>query len=224
MSTANPTWPLLEPDLVGPIRGADDVRDALTATIDAWSPFYLGVLSKRLAAESRIGGKGQPRNPLPGFGHWRNTPNYRSLGAGMPAAFLVTTQATHKGPEVKGDGNIWATWRAECQVVLFGTTWQQAADVTSWYEKVVLLSVLQHRNLGTVAQTTKWVGSSYRPLEHTSARTLDMAAIGFDVTLANVLNVRGGPKTVPTTPTPGQDETVDEVIVTLDKVPITDPL
>lgn len=218
MSTSNPVWPVPEPDAAGPIRGADTARDAVRDTIDLWSPYYLGVLSKRLAATGRI------QKPLQHFGHWRNTPSYRSIGTGQPAAFMVTVAATMKDPDVQANGLVIATWRTQVRVLVYGTTWQQASDRTAWYEQAVLLSVLQHRGLGGVAKATKWAGSAYAVAEHTSTRTVQQVTIGLDVTLDNVLSVRAGPATPPTSGTPGQDPTADDVVVNLTKVPITEPL
>lgn len=226
MSTTNPTWPLPEPDALGPIRGGDDVRLAVRSTIETWVPYYLTVLSARLAATGKIGGTNQPPNPLPPFGTWRDEPTYRNLGSGMPAAYLVTAPGTKGEPDKQGSGLYRATWRAQVRIQVFGTTWQQTLDLTSWYEKAVRWAVLQHQGLGGAAQATTWVGTSIELVDRTrnATRSVALATIGLDVTLANVIDSTRGPKTVPSTPTPGQDETVTEVVIDFTKVPITEPI
>ena len=63
------TWTPPQPDSLGALVGADD-RDAVKATIDKWSAYYLGVLSGRLEAAGRIGNtKGLPTAPLPHVRH-----------------------------------------------------------------------------------------------------------------------------------------------------------
>lgn len=217
----NPYWPLPTPDSLGEIIGADDVRDNVKATIDTWAPFYLSALSARLATAGRIGGKGQPNNPLPSFGTWTNQPAHRSWGTGQPAAYLVTVPATSGTPDLQGNRKYIAIWRVQVNIQVFGTTWQEAADLVSWYEKVVRWCVLQHRSLGGFAMSTKWAGVQYSATVHDSSRTLGQAVIGFDVQVGDVIDLGRGPSTVPTG-IPPQDPTVETVIVDLTRVPVTD--
>ncbi len=218
------TWTPPQPDSLGALVGADDVRDAVKATIDKWSAYYLGVLSGRLEAAGRIGNaKGLPTAPLPTFGTWVNEPNWRSIGTGQPAAFLVTVPATVGSPVEQGTGEVMATWRAQVSVQVFGTTWQNAADLTSWYEKAVRWCILQHRGLGDFAQATKWMGTSYSGKEHSSSRTEGRAVLGFNVVVTDAIEMFRGPKTVPTTAgPPAPDPTVETVIFDLTRVPVTD--
>lgn len=227
MSTTNPAWPLPEPDAIGPLVGADAARDAIKATIELWTPFYLANVSARLLAAGKIGTKTSPvKSPqLATWGTWRNEPNFRSLGTGQPAAFLVTVAGTVGKPKIQATGLVLATYRAHVTVQVFGTTWQEALDLASWYETVARACVMQHRSLGGVtAAPTYWVGSNYAVEEHTATRSVAKATLGFDVTLPDIINVLRGPSVPPATPTPGQDETVDEVVVDLTRVPITEPL
>ena len=214
-------WPTPTPDQLGAMIGADDVRDNVKATILTWSDYYLGVLSTRLAAAGRIGGVvdgvKQPPNPLPSFGKWVNEPKFRNLGTGEPASFLVTVPATTGTPVLQGNREYIATWRVQVEVRVFGTSWEEAADLTSWYEKVVRWCVLQHRSLGGFAMGTKWIGVQYTGEEHTSTRTVGRAVLGFDVEVADVTDVRG-PSIVPTVP-PGDDPTVLTEIITLTRIP-----
>lgn len=227
-SDVNPFWPQATPDSLGEIIGADDVRDALRATILEWAPYYLGVLSARLAAANRIGGidadgNTQPPNPLPNFGMWLDEPEYRSLGTGEPAAFLVTVPATVGAPELKADRSYIATWRAQVRIQVFGTVWEQARDLVSWYEKAVRWAVLQHRSLGGFAMATKWAGHSFTEDEHDSTRTVMSAYLGLDVTVDDVTDVARGPVTVPATfEPPPPNETTETVTMAFTKVPVTE--
>lgn len=222
-------WPLPEPNSLGGIIGADDVRDAIKATILLWSPFYLMAISETLAAQNRIGGTSggfkQPPNPLPQFGTWVNEPTHRNFGTGEPAAFLVTVPATVGVPDLQSSGQYIATWRAQVEVQVFGTSWEEAADLSSWYEKVVRWCILQHRSLGGLAMTTKWTGASYSGTQHTSTRTVGEVAMGFDVMVEDVADVNRGPQTVPSPlAIPAQDPTVKTVIPDLSKTADTAPL
>lgn len=213
------------PDSLGPLLGADDIRDAVTATILEWSPYYLGVLSLRLQEAGRLGGKSQPKAPLPPFGKWRNQPTQRPPGTGIAPAFIVTSPATVGMPLQQGTGMVGAVWRAQVTIQVFGTTWQTAADLTSWYEKAVRWSLLQHRGLGGLAQNTKWMGCQYTGKRHSSTRTEGRVIAAYDVMVNDVVDVFAGPPAVPSTSgPPAPDPTVEDVIVDLTRVPITEDL
>ena len=101
---------------------------------------------------------------------------------------------------------------------VFGTTWEEAADLGSWYEKVVRWCILQHRSLGGVAMSTKWMGNQYSGKEHSSTRTEGLIVMGFDVKLGNVIDVGRGPAEVPSPPVaPAPDPTVESTVVTVTK-------
>lgn len=214
-------WPTPAPDQLGPMIGPGDVRDAVKATILEWETWYLSVLSTRLTG--KIGGRSQPANPLPNFGTWVNEPANRSWGTGQPAAFLVTVPATVGVPDRQGSGLVNATWRAQVEVQVFGTTWEETTDLVGWYQSVILWSLLQHSSLGGFAMATKWVGSQYRREVHTSTRTSGHCVLGFDVKVADVIDTNRGPSVVPSG-APGQDPTVLTTPFTLTRTPDTRPL
>ncbi len=225
MSDTNPYWPLPAPDSLGGMVGADDVRNAVKCTIETWAPYYIAVLSQRLADAGRIGGASQNPDPLPNFGKWVNDPENRSFGTGKPAAFLVTSPATSGTPSRRGDGNYWATWRVQINVQVYGTSWEDAADLTSWYEKVVRWCLLQHASLDGTAKVTKWAGIRYAGKIHSATRTEGQAICAYDVVAANVVNDSRGPASPPVPQVPPPDDfTVLTTSVTLDKVPDTESL
>lgn len=215
----NAYWPLPVPDALGPLIGADDVAEAVEATIELWSPFYIGAISGRLVDAAKIGGRSQPAAPLKPFGKWRNESEFRTIGTGEPAAYQVRVPATVGDPHLKGNGLYVVTWRAQVSVQFFGTNWREARDGTSWYEKAVRACVLQHRSLGGFANGTFWRGAQYAGIEHSSSRTEGQAVLGFDVEVLSVTDVFRGPKEVPVPAlVPEQDPTVETTSVTVTNV------
>lgn len=216
---SNIYFPQPEPDSLGAIVGSDDVRDAVAATIGTWSPFYIAVLSTRLAAAGKIGptgplnGQNQPiiPTPLSAFGTWENEPTFRNVGTGMPAAYLVSSPGTAQRPERAGDGSWRAVYAAMVQVQVFGLDWQTTADLTSWYEKAVRWSIMQHRSLGGFAENTAWMGTVYEKGRHFAKRVEGVARIRFDVRVLDILEDNRGPKTLPPPPfvAPTLDPTVE---------------
>lgn len=224
-------WPPPTPDSLGPLLGADDVRDAIKATLDTWTPYYIAIESERLVGAGKIGGANQPTNPLPIFGTWVNELTHRNVGTGQPAAYEVTCPGTVGPPELSGVQQC-ATYAGVIRVQVFGTDWQEAADLTSYYEKAVRWAILQHRSLGHFAQATKWVGTAYEGIAHSSTRTEGIATCRYDVRVLNVTQVDRGPATVPAQPwvaAPPQDPTVGPgdagyTVVTVAKTPVDQPL
>lgn len=215
----NTAWPLPVPDALGPIVGADDVADAVVATLKEWSPYYVAMVSGRVQGADKIGGRSQPSAPIEQFSKWISEDEYRNVGSGRPASYEVRVPATVGVPERKGTGLYIATWRTQVTVQYWGTDWQEARDGTSWYEKVVRWSLLQHKSLGGFAQSTKWIGSSYARGGHTSSRTEGQCVMGFDVKVFDVVDDTRGPKVVPVPAVvPDQDPTVESTVVTLDNV------
>jgi hypothetical protein len=224
VTTTNPYWPLPSPDSLGTLVGADDVRNAVKRTITEWSPYYLAIVSERLVDEGIIGGPNQQSAPLDNFGKWDREPINRSIGTGQPAAFLVTSPGTIGAPTLQGNRQYRATYRAIVTIFVFGTTWEQCSDRTSWYEKATRMSVLNNRGLYGLATGTKWLGSVPEALEHDSTRTLGQCKLTFDVAVPIAAEIRG-PASVPVPPVaPPQDPTVETTAVTLNLVPDTEAL
>lgn len=225
MSDTNVAWPLPQPDALGELVGADDVRRAVKETILKWSPYYLAIVSQRLVSAGIIGSARKPDSPLEPFGTWVNEPEFRSLGTGEPAAFLVTVPATVGSPELQGNRQYRVTWRAQVVLQIFGTSWEEAADRTSWYEKATRWSILQHRSLGEFATGTKWAGNQYSGKVHTSTRTEAQCVMAFDVGVANAIEIRGPGNTVPEPfLPPADDPTVTSTITTVMRTSDFEPL
>lgn len=216
-------WPSPLPDALGPLLGADDVRDAVKATILLWSPYYLAVESRRLGTAGLIGGKNQSAFPLAPFGTWINEPDFRSVGTGQPAAFLVRVLSS-ENDDAQGNGRVAATYKTAVTVQVFGTSWEEATDVTSYYEKAVRWCVMQHRSLGGLANSTKWLSTEYSAQEHSSSRTEGVAVLVFEVKLLNTINTLLGPLVPPANGQLPPDFTAEEVLLDLTKYPISEGL
>lgn len=225
LAPANVFWPLRQPDPVGPIIGADDVRDRVKHIIEKWSPYYIATVSERLEDGGKIGGDGQMDAPLPDFGVWTNEPQYRTFGTGQSPSFLVTVPQIIGEPVCRSDGSYIAVFRAQVITEVFGTTWEEAADLIAWYETVVRLCILQNRSLEQFAMSTKWSGMTIRSEEHDGTRTRAQAVSLFDVQVGNVINVLFSPTEPPFPPEPPPpDETVESTLVTVLRVPPDQPM
>jgi hypothetical protein len=221
----NVFWPLPQPDSVGPIIGADDVRERMRYIIEKWSPYYISILSQRLEAAGLIGADSPNDAPLPMFGSWVNQPEFRTYGTGISPTFLVTVPEVVGKPCLQGNGLYIAVYRAQVVVQVFGTNWEEAADTVSWYEKVIRWSVLQNRSLEQFAMSTAWDAVTYRGDEHDGTRTVAQAVMYFNVQVRDVISVNFPVGAVPFPPDPPpQDPQVERTVVTFDKFVVDEVL
>jgi hypothetical protein len=211
---ANRYWPSAAPDPLGPLLGADDVRDATRAVIETWSPYYLSIVSQRLLAAGKLGEGSPYPNPLRDFEYWTLEPSNRAGGTGSSPVFLVTVPNTIGKPRLRGNGTYISVWRSQVLVDVYGKTWEAAADLVSFYEKAVRLSVLQHRSLGGLAMSTSWQGTQLRASEHAGTRVEAQAILAFDVQVDGSASILGAPAAplAPAQPPPA-DPTVETTVV-----------
>lgn len=220
----NEFFQVSQPDDVGNIIGADDVRDQVKYIITKWAPFYTAVLSDRLVTAGKIGGDSQVDAPLTNFGTWVNEPQYRSYGTGQSPTFLVTVPMTVGNPLLQANGRYIVVWRTQIVTQVFGTTWEEAADLISWYEKIVRWCILQNRSLEQFAMSTKWQGVTFRGDEHDGTRTVAQAVSLYDVQVRNAIDVLGlAALTNPPFPpiAPPSDPTVESTLITVEDFPAT---
>lgn len=200
-------FPVIEPDVFGPIVGADDVRDAVRDTIKQWSPVYIAEMAAR------------SDQPLVPFRHWETLYQYRELGASDGPACWVTCAGTFGEPQRQGNGNVKAVWIVDTHVVVYGLDWAETADLTAKYVKTVRALLLQ-QSVQPVTGTdgvVRWISESYAEVAHEARRSLGVGVSRFHITVDAVVNTAAGPFEVPVQPLAAGGETVDSVSITITK-------
>lgn len=204
-------FPPLEPDIFGPIVGADDVRDAVRNTIRRWSPTYIAAMAAR------------SDKPLVPFDHWDTLYEYRALPSDQGPACWVTCSGVVGDPLRQGSGVTSAVFEADVHIVINGLDWQETSDLTSAYTKTVRALLLQQGGLDGfvgVDGGTKWVAEKYQEIAHEARRSLGVGVSRFHITVDGVVNTSAGPKAAPVPAfTPG-GPIVDEVVVGITKLPL----
>jgi hypothetical protein len=180
-------YPLPTTDLFGGLAGAAEVRQAMVTTLKLWTPTYIAEVAARTGLTMRP------------FEDWKLRPEYRTLPVNNSPACLITCLGTLGEPAIRGNGSAYAVWTVEVSIVVFGDDWETTADLTGHYTTALRAAVLQHRDLGGFAGSTKWLGEKYTEIEHSSTRTLGVAVIHFAVAVDHVVDVTTGPAT-PTSP------------------------
>jgi len=180
---SNAAFPQPGPTVFGPMVGASDVREAMSATVQTWAGAYIAEMAALTGAA------------LSPFQSWKVLYEYRTLPASEAPACWVTCTGTHGRPERQGNGRYMADWAVDVSVVVNGTTWDEAADRTAAYVTAVRTAILQHGSLGGLAQSTTWLGERYTAVDHSATRTLGVGLIAFGVRVDNVVNASAGPAT-----------------------------
>lgn len=204
-------FPPSAPDVYDQVLDASDVRRALLATIQLWSPQYIAEIASV---------KGLT---MAQFGSWEAQYDNRALAPDLTVACWTTCTTTDpkRPPHRQGDGTYSAVWIADANLQLYGQDWQQATDLIAAYTAAVRALVLQHGSLGGFASNTRWLGEASKEIEHQRTRTVQVAVITFAVTVEGAVNTLVGPK-VPTDPSaPGTSggPTVASTSVTVNAYP-----
>lgn len=216
----NCIFPEIQPDIFGPIISAADVRDAVNATIDLWGPTYVAVMAQRTGLS------------LQDFVSYSALYKIRGLPADQSPSYWVTMEPGSKRLQRKG--SYWtAVWRAEVQVVIYGTDWDATEDLGWAYGTAVRALLLQHGGLGlpqglvtgplasAANINTDWVQEKYQRAQDERRRTVGVHQGQYDITVEGVLNWSAGPKVYTSSPPPGPgtqgNEPVTAVNITLEK-------
>jgi hypothetical protein len=184
-------------DAYGPIFGGSSVQEAVYRTLETWLSSYIAEVNRQLGSDV-----------LKNVTEYRHRPEYRTLPKDVQCAILVIVPGTAGTPKTYQD-SVRANWNVQVNAFVYGTKdWQETQALTTAYAACIRACLVQHRDLGLFAETTKWMGESYLEGEHSSTRTTGLAKINFEVTIGNNVTPYGGapvagyqPSGAPTDPT-----------------------
>jgi hypothetical protein len=161
--------------------GADDVCDAVTATLIAGLP----------AALERNRAQGGLDLDVPAA---TDMPTEEALleGAGLVLpSFVVSSPGLADQPVRHGDGTYTATWAVVVTVFAHGASYGDTARRSRQYAKAVRSALVLQQALGGIASGVEWTGEEYDRIDARDARTLGGCFVGFGVTLDDVLDDSG---------------------------------
>ena len=185
-SDSNSTWwnkwdLSYESDVYGPIFGGSSVQESVYNTLEKWLPSYTAEINRQLGGEI-----------LQEVKEYRHRPEYRTLPKNVQCAILVIVPGTAGIPKTYQD-SVRANWNVEVNAFVYGTKdWQETQALTSAYSACIRACLVQHRDLGGFAETSKWMGETYFEGEHSATRTTGLAKINFEVTVGNNVTPYGG--------------------------------
>ena len=168
-------------DVYGPIFGGNSVQESVYNTLEKWLPAYIAETNRQLGGDI-----------LQVVKEYRHRPEYRTLPKNVQCAILVIVPGTAGTPKNYQEFTR-ANWKVEIDAFIYGTKdWQETQALTSAYAACIRTCIIQHRDLGGFAETSKWMGETYYEGEHSATRTTGMAKINFEITVGNNVTPFGG--------------------------------
>jgi hypothetical protein len=176
-------------DIFGNVYGGNSVQEAFYNTLQKWLPTYIAEFNRQLGGEV-----------LKDNVEYRHRPEYRTLPKDVVCAILVIVPGTSEAPQTFQE-SIRANWDVHVQAFVYGTKdWQETQALTNAYAACIRACIIQQKDLGNFAETTKWINEKYYEGEHSATRTTGMGQIDFQVTVGNATTPYGGPPTPPYAP------------------------
>lgn len=194
--------------IFGPIIDANQVEEAVRDTLQLWFPTYLRELEDQ---------RGMTMNDLPDpRAYVVSGDNDREPEDQLPA-IVVVSPGLAENPMQDGDGLFRAPWSVGVGIFTSARDRESTEKLVRLYCAVARAIMLQKQSLGGFADGTTWLDEDFDEIEFDDTRTIGAGLVEFTVTVAGVVNRRGGPA-APTPPDPvGQPGSnwplVEEVIV-----------
>ena len=178
----NWSYQYVNPDVYGPLIGGHTIQEGFYNTLQKWLPAYLAEFNRNLGGEVLT----LPRA-------YRLKPDWQTLPRNVAAQVLVISNGTTDHPK-RHQRQTRSTWEAQASIFIAGTQdWQETQAISLAYGAAVRACIAQHPSLEGIAETTLWTGERYTEKEHVSTRILGLMTINFEVTVANTMDVFGGP-------------------------------
>jgi hypothetical protein len=194
--------------IFGPIIDANQVEEAVRDTLRDWFPTYLRefCLQRSMPPDSL---------PIP-RAYVVSGDNDREPEDQLPAVVVVSPGLSESAYQ-EGDGTFRAPWAVGVGIFTSAKDRESTEKLVRMYCAVARTIMLQKQSLGGFADGTMWLDEDFDEVEFDDTRTIGAGLVEFVVTVANVVNRRGGPA-YPDPPDPDEQPgsnwpLVDEVII-----------
>lgn len=212
-------------DIFYAIRLADDLEDAVLATLEAWWPVYVKELE--LQSPDAPDPKHIDVGDLPAPKSWvKSNQMDRAASDNLPAIVVVSPGMSGRTPpKQEGDGSFRGFFSIGVGVFVSADQRNNTLRLVRLYTAIVRTILLQKQSLGGFADGTTWLDESYDDnFSFTDDQTISAGQVVFEIEVSGVVNryggpaVFGGPPPVPDPDTqPGSDwPPVEEVNATVE--------
>lgn len=181
-------------DIFFAIRLADDLEDAVLATLEKWWPVYVKELELQSPALP------DPKNievgSLPAPKAWLKANQLdREATDNLPAIVVVSPGMSGRAaPKQEGDGSFRAFFSIGVGVFVSADKRDNTMRLVRLYTAIVRTILLQKQSLDGFADGTTWLDESYDDsFTFTDDSTISAGQVVFEIELSGVVNRYGGP-------------------------------
>jgi len=211
------------PDIFDRIVSANQVEEALRDHIRLWMPVYIQEMELQL---------GRERGKVPVPRSFMVAGVLEQLRENQLPGILVQSPGVTGLPYHDGYGMYTATWRMIVTGLISALDQESTRAVAKLYGAALRGIIVQKPTLGGFAINSQWTGESYSDLPSPDGeRNLTLVSVHADVTMEDVVNKMGGPRTYPSPDPPdpatqpgSQWPLVEEVDIDVEKEPIDDQI
>jgi len=210
-------------DIFDRIVSANQIEEALRDHLKLWMPVYLQEMELQL---------GRTRRKVPVPRSFMIAGALEQLRENQLPGILVQSPGITGLPYHDGSGMYTATWRMAITGLISALDQDSTRAVAKLYGAAMRAIVVQKPTLGGFAINSVWTSESYNDLPSPDGeRNLTLVMVHADVTVEDVVNKMGGPRTYPA-PDPPDPATqpgshwplVQEVDIDVEKEPIDDQI
>jgi len=177
-------------DIFQRIVSANQVEEAVRDTLKLWMPVYLQEMELQL---------GRTRKKVPVPRSFMVAGELEQLRENQLPGILVQSPGLTGVPWHDGEGMYTATWRIISTALVSALDQESTRAVAKLYGAAMRGILVQKPTLGEFAINTKWTSESYNDLPTPDGeRNLTLVSIWCEVTVEDVVNKMGGPRTYPT--------------------------
>jgi hypothetical protein len=182
-------------DIFGAIRLADDLEDAVLATLEKWWPVYVAELELQSPADTDDPKHIEP-GALPPPKAWVKANQLdRAASDNLPAIVVVSPGMSGRAaPKQEGDGTFRAFFSIGVGVFVSADQRSNTMRLVRLYTAIVRTILLQRQSLDGFADGTTWLDESYDDnFTFTDDQTISAGQVVFEIELSGVVNRYGGP-------------------------------
>jgi hypothetical protein len=192
---------LIETETIfGRIVSANDVEQAVLATLKKWSSTYIAELERQ---------HGYTAGELQRVRGWVLAPTFDKWPEDQLPGVLVVSPGLIPPPMRDGDGTYRATWSVDVGCCCSARDQQRSHELAQMFVAAHKAIVLQRPSLGGFATACKWMNESYDALAYDDTRSLYAGYATFAIEVANVVTTLAGPTSTDDPLTPDTDPWAD---------------
>jgi hypothetical protein len=182
-------------DIFLPIKDGSQLESAVMEHLAAWMPVYLRELEVQ---------RGWPDDQhLPNIRSYVTFSNFDHFDEQQLPSAVVSSPGLSAPPRMEGSGTYTAIWSVNVTVIVSAKDQVSTNTLAKMYAAAVRGVMVQKPSLGGFSVGVVWKNESYTDLGSSDGeRTFAVGSGQFDVTVDEVINKMGGPRTYPSADPP----------------------